>query len=174
MGYGQLDDLQILNLGNTQWISSTYSPSMNNVRSMHGCIVANDQLWAIGGYYEDSVEAIEITSITTETWQEIGSFSCELSRSGITAVEDVIFIVGGLCWDISTTSSVVYTIDTTTNSLSIYSESLSTDVGSMPIMMIDSIIYGFGGRRYNNGYEEYLDSWTTLKLLRVHFLTLQM
>ena len=154
----ELDDLQILGLDDLQWLTS--APSMTTARAGHGCIVVNDLLWAIGGQSSESVEMINITDITTGSWQVVGSVSCQMSSFGITAVDDIIFLVGGYCWDTSARSGIVYTIDTVTNTISVYAESLPFPVNGMSILAIDDMIYGFGG---TNGSS--LDSWMTLDLL---------
>ena len=157
-----LDDLKILNLNEMLWLIGP--PSMTVGRSRHGCAVANGMLWAIGGYDEVSVEAISVTDITTEAWKSIGNLSCELGLSGITTVDEVIFIVGGHCYDTDTYSDTVYTIDTLTKSINVYEHSLPSSVRAMSVISIDYTIYGFGGYDGTSS----LDSWLTLQLFRVY------
>ena len=155
-----LNNLQVLSLVDLQWVSSP--PSMLKAREQHGCVVVNDTLWAIGGYYVDSVEAINTTNIATETWTAIGSLNCELRLMGVTAVNEMIFIVGGYCRDTSSFSDTVYTIDTVKNNISVYEYSLQIAVAGMPVVEVDYTIYGFGG---NIRSLTSLDSWMTLNLL---------
>ena len=153
-----LNDLQILNLEDMKWVSNT--PSMIDPRHGHGCIAVNDKLWAMGGYHKDTVEVINISNITNESWYEIGSLSCTLARPGVTTFDDLIFIVGGRCHDISADSDTMYTIDTMTNTIRIYHGSLPFGVNGVAVVAVDHTIYGFGGQTDVN-----LDSWMTLDLL---------
>ena len=161
--FRELDDLQILGLDNLEWLASP--PSMTTARAGHGCIVVNDILWAIGGEDLDSVEIISITEITTKSWQIIDSVPCQLGRFGLTLVDEMIFIVGGYCWDTETYSDSVYTINTREMMISAYSESLPFAVNGMPVVMVDYTIYGFGGYI---GSSVRIDSWMTLHMLRIH------
>ena len=158
--FGYLSDFQILTLDDLQWV--TYLPSMLNTHTSHGSAVVNDRLWVIGGRYESSVEAIITTNVTTESWNNIGSLPCELSEFGITAAGGVIFIVGGWCWDLGGTSSIIYTIDTATNVISVNPNSLPYGVNGMAVVAIDNTIYGFGGHM-----GKFIDFWGTLDLLRI-------
>ena len=163
---GTLNNLQVLSLVDLQWVSSP--PSMLKAREQHGCVVVNDTLWAIGGYYVDSVEAINTTNIATETWTAIGSLNCELELLGVTAVNEMIFIVGGYCIDTGYGSDTVYTIDTVKNNISVNECSLPIAVAGMHVVVVDYAIYGFGGYIGSSSYSStYLDSWMTLDLLRV-------
>lgn len=162
-GAGSLNEFQIIDLVDLELMTSHDSlPTLTNGRSNHGCIVASSSLWAIGGQFVDSVEAINITDITTESWRVIGNLSCELRQFGVTAIDDLIFIVGGYCSDTSSLSDVVYTINTVNHFISIYGETLPNATEGMPVLVISNTIYGFGGWSGS-----YLDSWTTLTLLCV-------
>ena len=157
-----LNDLQILNLeDNTwmEWVNNTYS--MIKPRHGHGCIVVNDELWAIGGYHQESIEVINISNIIYQSWNEIGNLSCNLARPGVTKMDDLIFIVGGKCQDTLTNSDTLYIIDTVASRvssiISIYAGNLPFGVNGVAVVAIDYTIYGFGGESDDN-----LDSWMTL------------
>ena len=154
-------DVQFLRFDTMEWLSA---PSMLNARRYHGCIVANDRLWAIGGSYSDSAEAINTTNIVNATWQLVGALTCP-AFFGITSVDDLIFVIGGYCYDNSTVSRHVQTIDTVTDTISIFEYSLPYGVRSIAVVAIDHTIYGFGG----NSGTSFLDSWLTLEMLRVPF-----
>ena len=172
-GPGSLDAFQILNLDTMEWTTSHKTlPSLTYGRDNHGCIVANHSLWVIGGQNVDSVEAINITDITTEKWVVIGNLNCELRKFGVTAVDHLhlIFVAGGYCSDAnnSALSDVVYTIDTVDQSISVYGDTLPYPVEAMPVLAIGNTIYGFGGYSYSGfgGFSySILDSWMTLTLL---------
>ena len=162
-----LDDLQVLSLADMQWMSSP--PSMVETRHRHGCIVANDKLWAMSGKYENSVEVINTTDIANETWQEIGTLSCMPVLMGITVVDSTIFVVGGYCRSWSTRSDTVHTIDAVTNNISTYAYSLPIAANGIPVVAIDATIYGFGGQTSGSTR---LDTWYTLILLSILFILL--
>ena len=173
--YTKLDRLQILELDDLQWLPST--PTMSVTRQLHGCIVVNDRLWAIGGFQEDSFESMNIINITETTWNNIGNLSCELYNFGVIAVDDLIFIIGGYCS--ITHSSIllssqfvtdtVFTIDTDTDTISVYADNLPYGVRGMSVIMVDYMIYGFGGLAGEAGYQLYswTDKWMALGMLRV-------
>lgn len=160
-----LKNLQILSLIDLQW--ETSPPSMLKGRWGHGCIMVNDRLWAIGGYNEDSVEAIKIADIAKESWGAIGKLSCLLWNMGVTAVNEIIFVVGGYRTDTDRFSDTVYTIDTNTNLIGVSADSLPLAVSGMSVVTIDRTIYGFGGLDRINGSDGvYLDSWMTFDVSR--------
>ena len=141
-----MNNLQILSLDDMQWMDST--PSMIHSRHRHGCIVVNDRLWAIGGLYDNSVEAINITDIPNETWWEIGHFNyTTLYLFGITAVDELIFIVGGMVKENDSTKyriDTTHTINTVTNEISVYPATLPMIREGMPVVAVNRTIYGFG------------------------------
>ena len=155
-----LDDLQILNLDDLQWLTSL--PSMTTPRWQHACIVRNDKLWAFGGAIKTTgytVEVINTTNIEAETWEVIGSFgSCDsIGKVAVSAVQDLIYIVGGVTWCgwlFSLTDSV-YVIDTVTNSISLHADNLTFVEWSLAAVEVDYTIYVFGS-----------SDWATLDLLR--------
>ena len=112
----------------------------------------------------DSVEAINITNIANNDWLNIGTLSCDLRYFGVTALNDLIFIVGGTCTDGSNYYDQTHYIDTTNNIVGVYSDSLSLGVLGMPIIAFDSIIYGYGGNSARS-----LDTWWSLDMLSVLF-----
>ena len=133
----KLNELQILSLHDNQWMVSP--PTMITSRHSHGCIVVNGILWAIGGHREDSVEAINTTKIDTSTWRKIGNLNCGLASFGVTAVDDLIFIVGGYtyCYDNFTRSvDSVYVINTVSNTIAIQNDTLPSRVDSMFVIAI--------------------------------------
>ena len=168
-GYGDTgsnyrDYLQIFDLDNGLWISN--APSMTTSRSIPGCIVTTDILWVISGCYTDSVESINVididVDITTAKWYEVGSLDSVIASAAVTAVDELIFVIGGdtSCGDTSSRSNAVYTIDTVTNAVSTYTDSLPSAMIGIGVLQIDHTIYGFGG--YD---ESQRDEWITLRLL---------
>lgn len=158
---------KMLNLDNLQWSFGF----MEYSRSSHGCIVANDLLWAIGGSGRDSVETRNITNYAQNSWQERETLSlyCQLASFGITAVDKLIFIVGGSCTEMYTNTRsdlVVYIDSENMNSIRYYPYRLPYAVSGMSIMLIDDTIYGFGGLDAYNA--TILNSWMMLDVLSVH------
>ena len=170
-------ELQVLNLNDLQWMTSP--PKMAYVRFWHSCIVVNHVLWAIAGYNTTSVEAINITNILTTNWDQIGSLSCTVNRGGVTAVNDMIFIVGGECgsWpytsddDVPVSIDTVHIINTVTKSIGVYEHTLPYTVETLAIVAVDGTIYGYDGSstaRNSVGFgwsTTRLDTWVTLQLL---------
>lgn len=143
-----MNKLQVLRLNNMEWLSSI--DSMNDARLSPACIVANDRLWAWGGFtYQESsvvtsVEAVNITDIENEQWQSIGTISNGVSHTGIAVVDNVIFIIGGQ--DTSRTLiNKVMTIDTVTGTISEYEDTYPYVVQRMSVIAVDRTIYGIGG-----------------------------
>ena len=162
-GEVSLTFLQILSINDMEWISDPNPPSMNHERYAHGCIVTNDKLWVFGGYEVNSVEAVNTTDITNESWEIVGNLSCNRNEFGVTEVNGVIFIVGGRCSE-QTVSDNVQTIDTATNVISVYVDTLPYAVYGMPVVAVEYTIYGFGGK-VDDGTTS-VDSLLTLDLLR--------
>lgn len=157
---GLLDELQIVDLEDMRWISNP--PSMKNARSSHGCVVVNEKLWAISGAATDTVEVMDLSSRWRPgKWKETGSLDCALYSFGVIVVEELIFVIGGYCSNMGPYSDRVYTIDTVTYSISVYSYRLPYAVDGMPVMTWNDTIDGFGGW----GGSGWLDSWVTLELL---------
>lgn len=154
---GGLDDLQILSLWDLNWLSSL--PSMTVERRQHGSIWLNNTLYAIGGLHVNSVQWINTKLLDSWSDPTAITLTCDLGNFGITAVDKVIYIIGGWCYDLGNASNTVQTIDTLTGAIS--TEILPSAVTYISAVTVGNTIYGFGG---------YITSWFTLDLLRITLL----
>jgi hypothetical protein len=161
---GSLDSVQVFDLDTETWLNVS---SMQYARHYHGCIVVDDMLYVMGGYYNGpesndaryvyEVEVINTTNIEEAEWEVIGNYTAY--SFGVTAVDGVIYMVGGIV-DVDFIDTV-YTIDTATNNVSLHGDELPSALCSMPIVAVDHVIYGFGGRFWS----DYKDSWMSYNTL---------
>ena len=102
----------------------------------------NDTLWIMG--YIRAIHAIQYSTTVIDgvSWQKRGHLSdSNLVSFGVAAYEDLIFVVGGE--RDNTAESTMYIIDTSQDKVE--SVSMGFAVHSMPVVVVDNIIYGFGG-----------------------------
>lgn len=160
--------LQVLDIDDVRWLIGL--PHTMTWHMNHGCIVMNDTLWVISGSKANMIETIRIanlTSNTTETWQNTTSFDCSLggyADFGVTSAGDLVFTVGGSCN--TEPDDVMFIIDTITNSITLSTERLPYVVKNMPVVMVDNTIYGFGGRNDTTDSSR-MTSWVSLNMLSI-------
>ena len=152
-----MNDLQVLTLHDMTW--SDNAPAMTYARHSHGCVVVDDRLWAIG--FVLAVEAINITGLESQSWNEMMTLPQRLVQFGMVAVDDTIYIVGGYNISSFAMNSVI-AIDTAAASYAMYDGVLPYAVYGMPVVLIDDTIYGFGG---TDGMSS--DSWMTVDMLSI-------
>ena len=155
---------QIFDLNNYSWSTGR---NMHFARHSHGCIVMNDTLWVMG--YVAEIETINITDVYNANWSIRNDVQIDnRTRFGLVEVQDLIYIVGGQLRDDykEYTSSTVYIIDTLSGNMT--TELLPYDHGIAGICMVvvDDIIYGFGGFDLDHYYGgiysfEITDEWLT-------------
>ena len=138
-------NLQIFDFNSTVWIQGT---DMGYSRASHGCIVVNDGLWVMGWAPEiESIDTIGIDNISI--WEIKGSLSTSYIVSfAVVAVHDMIFVIGGYDKDCKSDGSAcvigtMYIIET--KSGNVESESMEVSLYGTAAIVIDSIIYRFGG-----------------------------
>ena len=134
-----MNKFQIYDLLAEQWMNGT---DMLHARESHGCIVMNDTLWIMG--YIHAIHKIQCstTVIDSISWEKPGRLPVsDLISFGVAAYEDLIFVVGGK--RDNTVESTMYIIDTSDGSVQF--EAMGFAVHSMPAVVVDNIICGYGG-----------------------------
>ena len=157
------------NLQMFDWSSNSWShgPSMKYSREEHGCVVVNDWLWVMGGGYDGEIEAINTTNINDSDWSLMTSFPPRdnsifyLQNFGVVAVDNLIYVIGG-CW---CSEDTMYIIDT--NHYTVQNISMGFSVNAMPAVVVDNIIYGFGGTEVIGYDAQTLSNWAQYNLLRI-------
>ena len=162
--YNALDDLQVLDLNQSQWL--TNMPSMQYSRHSHGCIVVDERLFVVGGDVGvTAIENMNIMDIDSASWDTIGNipeFRYEFGQ--LIAFQEVIYVVGGYHGD--EYLDTVYAIDimnTTMVNVTLLPDTLPYSVGRMGTVIVDNTIYGFGGYDSDNIYG--LDTWISYEML---------
>ena len=135
-----LANLQILDMNSAltelEWSNGA---NMTYNRSGHGCITVNDALWVMG--YVQPMESIDIEGIDDSVWETRGSLPVtNLISFGVVAVDDYIFVIGGLRDGIE---NAMYIIDTRNGEVTF--EQMPFSVSGMPVVVVNKTIYGFGG-----------------------------
>eukprot|EP01084_Bolivina_argentea_P204255 348794_1 len=163
-GYNQIDNnlntLQILNISSNEWLSGM--PTMQQDRIRLSCILhpSSNKLYAIGGFgkfpanYLDSIEVISVLDdITSNQWTyNNNTLMTETADSRAIIFKDEIWVIGGNYFDNPTSYYL-----SSTQIINIYSgkvsfgEELIYGVENTAAIMIDDIIYVFGGANYDIG-----------------------
>ena len=151
--------LQVLDLDSGSWLDSL--PSMSYSRQSHGCVTIDTStvttdLWVMGQVTQ--IEYISTSDIQSASWTEINDqLPVALEEFSVVASGTTIYVIGG-GWAVDT----VYTIDTMTNTVAQIG-SLPEAVHNMGVIVVDGVIYGFGGHSSTQSQ----DKWMTLDLLSV-------
>ena len=141
---------QILDLDNQSW---TLGDDINFARRAHGCITMNDTLWIMG--YVAEIETVNITDVYNTEWAVHSELRLEnnLITFGLVAVDHYILIIGGLVIHgdyMQYSSNIVYIIDTVSDSLTTeLLPNFEVGIAGLSAVVVDNIVYGFGGFIYN-------------------------
>eukprot|EP01083_Nonionella_stella_P151891 486057_1 len=147
--YTHLDTVQILDFSTEEW---TNGPSMRKTRESLACITHNDYLWAFGGTQETS-ERISMNPISQNAWQYIDSFQHEVDALRCVAWEETIYIIGMRCYsncDGEEYWAMVKTVDSVTGISTILSDAPPYPSAWTSPIIVDGILYVFGGTRSDN------------------------
>ena len=167
--YG-MDDLQVLDLDQSQWLTNMTSMQYN--RSDHGCIVVDERLFVVGGDDVTAIETIKVVDIESASWETFGTLSSDVFSFGqLVVFEEIIYIIGGFDYGTGAHASsiyydTVYTIDTITNEIALDSNTIPFGASSIATICVGTPIYGFGGAdgtKYKSG-TVVLDDGTKLNL----------
>ena len=157
-GSYKLASVQTFQLDSQTWITNV--ADMNTARMFHSCLVeeVSQRFYAVGGTGEMSIEHIESIYIDSDSWVTLNDeLPVGLRNTRLVAINRIIYVIGG--WDVSANHyDAVYTIDAATGEVSTHSDALPrSDLTGMATIVVDDVIYGFGGRCYNNS----CDWWVT-------------
>eukprot|EP01084_Bolivina_argentea_P117405 208526_1 len=137
--------LQIYDINKGEW---TYGPQMNGNRDGHSCIISKSLLlFVIGGTtsvtFINSIEAINITNIKSQSWQSVGSLTNVAWGHRAILVNENIWVVGGKSSE--NYFDTVHIINPFTFQVTLSPESLAYGVLSPGVTIFNQIIYCFGG-----------------------------
>eukprot|EP01083_Nonionella_stella_P178197 628861_1 len=135
----ELTQVQILNLLTLQWAID--APHMNTPRSRLSCIVANNYLWAFGGYTVTN-ERIQISNIMQKSWNFVGELSNAIGGLRCVSWGDVIYIIGG--FENNNYYDTVYVMETQTGSILSIDHLPYISFESTPII-VNAELHLFGG-----------------------------
>eukprot|EP01083_Nonionella_stella_P303522 1051058_1 len=139
-------NFQILQLSTLTWL--TREPDMNEIRYGMECIVHQDILWTIGGWSPTSgqttqIEHIDIT-ILTDAMDSAWLYSAPLTQASYhmhaVGVGDRIFIMGGYSGH-----TLFHILNITDHTMTLSPHRLAVGVGEGGVMLLNSVIYLFGG-----------------------------
>ena len=146
----RLATVQTFQLDSQTWLTNV--ADMNAKRFYHGCLVeeTTQRLYVVGGLWEKSIEYIDFTNIESESWVTLNDeLPVNLHDTRLVAVNGIIYTIGGQ--DLSANEhDTMYTIDAATGNLSIHSDVLPTAMTGIAAIVVDNVIYGFGGLDVNN------------------------
>ena len=148
---GKLNIVQTFQLDSKIWLSNV--AGMNTARMYHSCLAeeTTQRLYAVAGADETSIEYIESTNIESESWVTLNDeLPVGLRDTRLVAMNGIIYVLGGRDND-GHHYDAVYTIDATTGEVSTHSDALPRpDLTGIAAIVVDDVIYGFGGRDDNN------------------------
>ena len=146
------NNLHILNLTNLSWSDG---PSMKTPRSYFACIVStNEKLYSIGGETLDSsdlssIEFIATGEINSNVWGYTeNNLSIPLPDSRAVAYGQYVYVIGGG----DPVTNRIHKVDTISNIVYLETETLYINITVTAPIVIDGIIYAFGGKdsKYND------------------------
>eukprot|EP01083_Nonionella_stella_P071695 192732_1 len=147
-GFKTHTDFNVFSLSDHLW---SLGPQMQISRNDLNCIVAFDDLYAIGGNHQKSIEKISITDVHNQQWQLLTDELVEgVGLVGIGLYENIIWVVGGRTvhnGDTIVATDYVYNIDTTDASVTLLDERLPYAVvaGKGVTLVAHDVLYVFGG-----------------------------
>eukprot|EP01083_Nonionella_stella_P139855 427523_1 len=160
--YHYMDTIQILHVETKQW---TDGPVMLTKRGRFSCAMYQDELYAIGGVYGDSageyLSSIEKINIQSKSSEYIGNLIGPAESTRAVIYNDLIWVIGGLyrTSDSIMIRDTVHIIDPITANVSLSSERLIYPVDGVAAIVVNNVIYAFGGRHSDVNTLIYLDTW---------------
>eukprot|EP01083_Nonionella_stella_P056601 148940_1 len=160
IGNSMSDTLHVFEFQMNKWHNGT---SMQQYRQDHGCVVAFDFLYVIGGNSHSSIEKINIGKISTGSWQYIDEdLQSVVAWPGCVVRENIIWIIGGADrtgdargWE---TLDTVYIIDAINDSVTLMNERLAYAVNRAAVTILGNTLFVFGGATIDSIS---FDSWMT-------------
>eukprot|EP01083_Nonionella_stella_P058906 154182_1 len=158
--YNALSLTQIYNISSNEWL--TNAPSMGTSRGAFSCIAHNHKLYSIGGwnyiapYYLDSIEVLDVSTANlhsfTATWKYIDSLNKPRdSTNAVRYMDKVLAIGGGPSGNQGTASKEIHVIDTVSDTVTYYGESLAIAVYLTAPVVVNGTLFAFGGYAYGSG-----------------------
>eukprot|EP01083_Nonionella_stella_P008960 25969_1 len=152
---------QTLHLLSAEWAVSY----MNTARRSSSCTIDRDRttLYAIAGQdqvYIDSIEMLNITDIGAQSWVLLDETLTDHGLQGTRALlhqkSNRIFVIGGFGpnW-----SNSVHIINTVTNHVTLSSDLLPYNVTTTAALIVDNILYAFGGYGDKHQSPRQFDTW---------------
>eukprot|EP01083_Nonionella_stella_P118781 354699_1 len=152
---------QTLHLLSAEWAVSY----MNTARRSSSCTIDRDRttLYAIAGQdqvYIDSIEMLNITDIGAQSWVLLDETLTDHGLQGTRALlhqkSNRIFVIGGFGpnW-----SNSVHIINTVTNHVTLSSDLLPYNVTTTAALIVDNILYAFGGYGDAHQSPRLFDTW---------------
>lgn len=135
-------ELQVFDIDSNEWLSDM--PDMNNTWIHHQSIVVGDALYVFGRDGVTDIESINITELDYgASWEIFAFLPFAWERMGVIAGNREIYIIGG--YDGTDSLDAICVIDTVSRELDLYDGVLPYHVGAMAVVVVDGIVYGFGG-----------------------------
>eukprot|EP01083_Nonionella_stella_P176169 615720_1 len=149
---------QIYNISSNSWLENV--PSMQTNRASFSCIVQNNKLFSIGGwtstapYYLDSIEVLDVSTTNLYNnfmikWQYIDSLNAPREHTNAVGYMDKVLVIGGgPSGNGGGSSDAIHVINTVSDTVTYYDESLVTGVYDSAPVVVDGTLFVFGGYRY--------------------------
>eukprot|EP01083_Nonionella_stella_P176167 615715_1 len=153
---------QIYNISSNSWLENV--PSMQTNRASFSCIVQNNKLFSIGGwtstapYYLDSIEVLDVSTTNLYNnfmikWQYIDSLNAPREHTNAVGYMDKVLVIGGgPSGNGGGSSDAIHVINTVSDTVTYYDESLVTGVYDSAPVVVDGTLFAFGGYTYGTGY----------------------
>eukprot|EP01084_Bolivina_argentea_P175296 303601_1 len=156
---GAINTVQILNINAMTW--NTNVPSMIYARRSHSCVINPNTniLYVMGGTGRDDIQlsSIEKASLLG-TWTHVSDLSVTASATRAVIIDNDIWVIGGQV-DSKDNSwyriDIVHIINTLTDVVTI-GEPLPYRVYASPCIIVDNILYCFGGRDGNIYFHKWM------------------
>eukprot|EP01083_Nonionella_stella_P028024 77163_1 len=172
-----LTAVQMFDLHASQWIENV--TPMQQARAYHSCIIdeVNEELYVIGGHdgsyeaYRKTIEKITVSNIQQNAWAYIEDLTEGTIGTRAVIYEDNIYVIGGLTKSAQVLMDI-HVISTSSGTVTVSRTSLPYGQFGAAIILVDAVIYLFGGRRCSPCQEmqQDTDKWAYLRLDVFHFV----
>eukprot|EP01083_Nonionella_stella_P178572 631208_1 len=148
---GYLDELQILDILASKWISN--APKMTSPRLFSACSIHKESgyLYVIGGYLGAPIKLVEkinvnnIANISTQQWKSVSDLTNPADRSRSVVFGDYILVIGGFGKTLNDVNTQIQIINTLTDSVSLAPSVMNYGGADAGVILSQNIIYNFGG-----------------------------
>eukprot|EP01083_Nonionella_stella_P062135 161639_1 len=161
----QHNEINILDFSTLLWLTTT--AAMMFARDDAACTVNNGILWVFGGGQSGgqetaSNEKMDMENMLTGPFTNTTPLTTPIRYLAAVAHQNMVYVAGGSAFLGSWIYyDMVHEFDTITEQMTVSNDKLLYGVCSTGTIMVDGVIYAFGGRV---AYDAFTDAWMTWKI----------